>query len=419
MSATRDNRLNWLLSSSAVSNLGDGISKVAFPLLAANLTREPMLIAGLAAAQFLPWLLFALLAGALMDRVDRRKAMLTANAARAIAIGGLGALVLADAVSIWLIYLAALLVGCAETIADSAANVLVPSVVAKNRLENANSKLQSVEIIGQTFLGGPIGSLTFVLFAAFPFLLNSAAFGVAAVLLLGMAGTYTPKGAVRPCTTPACLRTDLADGVRWLRGHPLLMRLVLIAGLVSLTSEFAQAQLVLYALDDLRLTEAAFGLFAFVGGIGGLLGAAVTPRLVRAFSRSPVLATGIATAGLAFAAMGFSGLPIVSAALFGGFAASIVVVNVILATLRHTLVPDELLGRVLGVWRTVVWGAIPVGALIGGGLTEALGTASRTFVVSGGCMVVLGVAAFVMLRRFDAEVNGAARRTTEHASAAV
>ncbi|MGH3519269.1 MAG: MFS transporter [Haloechinothrix sp.] len=412
MSETRDNRLNWLLSSSAMSNLGDGMGKVAFPLLAATLTREPILIAGLAATQFLPWLLFALLAGALVDRVDRRKAMLVANGTRAVAIGLMAALVYADLVSIWVIYAAALLVGTAETVADSAANVIVPSVVERGRLESANSKLQSAEIVGQTFLGGPIGSVTFALFAAFPFLLNSAAFGLAAVLLLGMAGTYEPKGRSdgRPIA-PRNLRADLADGIHWLRGSPLLTRLVIIAGLLALTSEFAQAQLVLYALEDLDLNEAAFGLFAFVGGIGGLLGAAVAPRLIQMFSRRSMLAVGIVAAGLGFGGMGLTANAIVAALLFGLFAAAIVTVNVILATLRHMLVPNELLGRVLGVWRTVVWGAVPVGALIGGVLTEVFGTPSETFLFSGGCQIALAVAAFFALRHFNAEVDSAGSKT--------
>lgn len=408
-----DNRLSWLLSSSAASNLGDGVGKVAFPLLAATLTRDPILIAGLAAAQFLPWLLFALLAGALMDRVDRRKAMIAANLVRAVAIGGLGALALADVVSIWLIYVAALAVGVAETVADSAANVLLPSVVPKGKLESANSKLQSVEIVGQTFLGGPLGGLTFVLFAAFPFLLNSAAFAVAAVLLLGLSGSYAARR-VHESGRPPAIRADLREGFRWLRGNPVLVRLVVLAGLVSLTSEFAQAQLVLYALEDLRLNEAAFGLFAFIGGIGGLIGAALAPRLTRLLARRPVLIGGIVVCGASFFAMGFSGVAVVSAVLFGSFAASVVTVNVILATLRHTLVPDELLGRVLGVWRTVVWGAVPVGALIGGLLTKVLGSASATFMVSGACMVVLAGAAWLVLRPFQDAVNGAEKGQVQH-----
>jgi MFS family permease len=389
-----DHRLNWLLSASAVSNLGDGIGKVAFPLLATTLTRDPVLIAGLSATQFLPWLLFALPAGALLDRIDRRKAMIVANVARAVVVGAMALFVHFGTVSIWVVYVAALLIGTAETVADSAANVLIPALVENRALESANSKLQACEIVGQTFLGGPLGSATFAVFAAFPFLLNSAGFAVAAVLLAGLAGGYRPKSKPEPTR----LRADLADGIRWLKRSPALLRLVVIAGLVSLTTELAQAQLVLYALQDMRLSEATFGLFAFVGGIGGLAGAAGGPRLIKRFGRRGVLVGGIVWCAAGFGGMGLSGQPVVSAALFGLFAAAVVAVNVVLGTLRHTLVPSELLGRVLGVWRTVVWGAVPVGALLGGVLTAVLGTASRTFGVSGLLLVGIAVFAYFALR---------------------
>ncbi|MGW5715524.1 MFS transporter [Amycolatopsis sp. NPDC003865] len=389
-------RLTWLLTSSAASHLGDGIGKVALPLLATTLTHDPVLIAGLSATQFLPWLLFAAVAGALVDRIDRRRAMVVANTARAVAVGTLAVLVAAGGMTIWLVYLTALVIGTAETIADSAANALVPAVVGDGSLDSANSKLQACEIVGQTFLGGPIGSMTFALFAAFPFLLNSAGFAIAAAVLLGLAGTYRGRGEQQP----ARLRTELADGLRWLRGNALLLRLVVIAGLLSLVSELAQAQLVLYALDDLHLSDATFGFFAFVGGIGGLLGAGVAPRLVRVAGRRAVVTGGILCCGAGFGGMGLVRSPVAGAALFGLFAAAVVAVNVVLATARHTLVPGELLGRVLGVWRTVVWGAIPLGALLGGVLTTALGTAARTFAVSGLAMLVIAAFAAVALRRF-------------------
>ncbi|MCR6486342.1 MFS transporter [Amycolatopsis sp. OK19-0408] len=389
-------RLTWLLTSSAASHLGDGIGKVALPLLATTLTRDPVLIAGLSATQFLPWLLFAAVAGALVDRIDRRRAMVVANAARAVAVGVLAVLVATGGMTIWLVYLTALVIGTAETVADSAANALIPAVVGDGSLDAANSKLQACEIVGQTFLGGPVGSLTFALFAAFPFVLNSAGFAIAAAVLLGLAGTYRAQGETHQ---PAKLRTELADGLRWLRRHPLLLRLVAVAGLLSLVSELAQAQLVLYALEDLHLSDATFGLFAFVGGIGGLLGAGIAPRLVRAGGRRAVVVGGILCCGAGFGGMGLVRSPVAGAALFGLFAAAVVAVNVVLATARHTLVPGELLGRVLGVWRTVVWGAIPVGALLGGVLTEALGTAARTFAVSGLAMLVIAGFAFAALRR--------------------
>lgn len=400
MDGTRNGgrRLRWLLTSSAASHLGDGIGKVALPLLATTLTRDPVLIAGLSATQFLPWLLFAAVAGALVDRIDRRRAMIVANTARAAAVGVLAVLVATGGMTIWLVYLTALIIGTAETIADSAANALIPAVVGDGSLDAANSKLQACEIVGQTFLGGPVGSMTFALFAAFPFILNSAGFAIAAAVLLGLAGTY--RGQEESAVRPAKLRTELADGLRWLRGHTLLLRLVVVAGLLSLVSELAQAQLVLYALEDLHLSEATFGLFAFVGGIGGLIGAGVAPRLVRAAGRRALVVGGIVCCGAGFGGMGLVRSPVAGAALFGLFAAAVVAVNVVLATARHTLVPGELLGRVLGVWRTVVWGAIPLGALLGGVLTEALGTAARTFAVSGVAMLAIAACAFAALRRF-------------------
>ncbi|WP_328446393.1 MFS transporter [Amycolatopsis sp. NBC_00438] len=403
-------RLTWLLTSSAASHLGDGIGKVALPLLATTLTRDPVLIAGLSATQFLPWLLFAAVAGALVDRIDRRRAMAVANTARAVAVGALAVLVASGGLTIWLVYLTALVIGTAETVADSAANALVPAVVGDGSLDAANSKLQACEIVGQTFLGGPIGSTAFALFAAFPFVLGSAGFAIAAAVLLGLAGTYRPR-----TEAPAQrLRVELVAGLRWLRGHPLLLRLVAVAGLLSLVSELAQAQLVLYALDDLHLSDAAFGFFAFAGGIGGLLGAGAAPRLVRASSRRAVLLGGILGCGLGFGGMGLARSPVTGAALFGLFAAAVVAVNVVLATARHTLVPGELLGRVLGVWRTVVWGAIPVGALLGGVLTEALGTAARTFAVSGIAMLMITVFAFGALRRFALDDESASAGALPH-----
>ncbi|WP_037362629.1 MFS transporter [Amycolatopsis orientalis] len=388
-----DSRLRWLLASSGTSNLADGIAKVAFPLLATTLTRDPVEIAALSAVQFLPWLLFAIPAGTLVDRIDRKKAMVAANAMRALVVAAVTALLAFGSVQIWTIYVASLLVGIAETVAESAANVLPPALVEADRLESANSKLQACEIVGQTFLGGPVGSATFAMFAVFPFLLSSVGFAVGAAVLLGMAGSYRPRQ-----ETKSHIRADFADGFRWLRRHSLLLRLLAIAGLLSLTSELAQAQLVLYALEDLHLSDATFGAFAFVGGAGGLLGAGLTPRLVRRIGRRPVLVGGVLFCALGFGGMGFIRQPVVSAVLFGVFAAAVVAVNVVLATARHTLVPGELLGRVLGVWRTVVWGAIPLGALLGGWLTKLLGSAGDTFAASGVLLLFVTAYALFALR---------------------
>ncbi|WP_018683467.1 MFS transporter [Actinokineospora enzanensis] len=389
-----DQRLNWLLGSSASSNLGDGIGKVAFPLLGASLTRDPLLIAGLSATSFLPWLLFALVSGALVDRVDRRKAMLLANASRAVVVGLLTVLVLCDAVSIWLLYLLALFIGTVETVADSAAQALIPAVVERSGLESANGKLQAAEIVGQTFLGGPLGSLTFAAFAALPFLLNSVGFALAAVFLIALRGNYRPP-AVGP--TPR-LRVQLGDGLRWLRDKPLMVQFVLFAAALALCSELAQGILVLYGLQDLGLNDAEYGLLALVGGVGGLLGAAAAARLTRWLPRRTVLTGSVLGCGLGFGVMGLVPNPWVGGVMFGVFACSVVVFNVIAGALRHALIPEHLFGRVLGVWRTAVWGAVPVGAMLGGLLAAWLSTRA-VFLISGGLQLVVAVLLWVVLGR--------------------
>src|SRR3954464_5301251 len=184
----RSRGMPYLVSAISVSNFADGIGKTAFPLLAASMTRDPVVIGALSAVAVLPWLLFSMATGVLLDRVDRRRALVVANLARAAVIGGLALVVAAGAQALWLVFAAALLVGTAETVADSAGNALIPSVAGRERLDRANGQVQAAEGVGQSFLGPMAGSLTFAVFAAFPFVLNSAGFALAAVLLLGIAG---------------------------------------------------------------------------------------------------------------------------------------------------------------------------------------------------------------------------------------
>jgi MFS family permease len=398
-----------LLSANAVGNLGDGIGKVVLPLLAAALTRDPALIAGLSVAQFLPWLVCALPAGVLLDRVDRRLAAVAANTARAVLIGSLAVLVLVGAAALWLVYVTAVLVGIAETVADTAGNALVPEVVPAERLDHANSRLQSVETVGQNFLGSPLGGLAFAVFAAFPLLLNSAGFALAAVLLFAMGGAHRP---VRETVRRPVL-TELRDGLRVIRASPLVLRLMLVIGAVGLVYEIALAQLVLYALDHLRLSESAFGVLGAVSGAGGVAGAVLAPRLIARWGRRAVLTGGLFAAGVCITGMGLTADPVAAAALYAGFAVPVMAVNVVSATVRHTAVPQEYLGRVLGAWRTVVFGTVPVGALVGGLLAGPAGGSAAMFVLSGVLQVVLALVAHLALRRFGRDLAPPERgRTT-------
>ncbi len=156
----------WQLAiSSGLSNLADGVFKVALPLVAIGFTRSPTLIAGLTFAVTLPWLLFALPAGALADRLDRRRAMIGANIARA----GLLAVLCVGIENIWLLYAVAICVGVAETIYDTSAQSILPQVVARDLLPRANGRLFAVELTANEFVGPALAGVVVALGATVAF----------------------------------------------------------------------------------------------------------------------------------------------------------------------------------------------------------------------------------------------------------
>jgi len=147
----------WVAS--ALSNLADGVFQVALPLLAVTLTKSPALVAGVALAQRLPWLVMALPAGALADRLDRRRTMVRVDALRVIVMGALAAAVGLDAASMPVLYAAAVVLGVGETLFDTAAQSILPSLVDRSQLSAANGRLQAVELTANQFVGPPLGGV--------------------------------------------------------------------------------------------------------------------------------------------------------------------------------------------------------------------------------------------------------------------
>lgn len=374
---------------SATSNLADGIGRTALPLLAASYTRNPVLISGLVTFAFLPWLLFALPSGALVDRLDRRHAMSGANFVRAGSTAALIALVVTDSASIAAIYVVAFLLGMAETVYDSATRAILPQVVAKRDLDRANGLLTIEETLGQIFLGAPIGSALFVVAAALPLVVNASGFTVAALLVLTLRGSYRPARE----TAHRSIRHEVAEGVRWLRNQPFLRSLTLLSTCCGLFQSMASGLLVLYVLEELQLPSGDFGVVLLGAGLGGLLGGVTTPRLAKRFGRGPMLTGGAILSALGMAAMGFTRNGFIGTTLFALSAAGVMVWNVLTMSLRQALIPEQLFGRVQGAYRTLVWGAIPLGALTGGVLANAIGV-RPVFIVGGtglfGCGLWLG-----------------------------
>ncbi len=380
-----------LWSAATVSNLGDGVTLAALPLLAASLTRDPTEVASISLASTLPWLLFALLGGALADRLDRRKAMAVVDGFRMLAIGALGAAVLADQESLVLLGVIAFVLGTAETVFDNAAQAILPNVVVRDQLEVANGRLYAAEVVTNQFAGPPLGAFLFAAAAAAPFLVDAGSFGLAALLVLGLRGSFKPVREIAVGEPRPSIRSDIAEGLRWLRAHRLLRTLALALGVLNLLSAGIFAVLVLYSLEVLHLSEQGYGILLVAGGIGALIGSLLARALSARIGPGTVLVVTMVAIGVAQLIPALWANPIaVGAALAieGGFG---VAWNVVTVSLRQAIVPDALLGRVNSAYRLLGWGTMPIGALLGGVLAQTFGLRAP-FVVGGVIPIVMGLA---------------------------
>lgn len=385
-----------MYAATASSDLADGVGRTALPLAAAFYTRDPVVVSGLITFAFLPWLLFALPSGALVDRTDRRHAMAVANLVRSVAVGVLALMVVLHVGSIAALYVVAFVLGAAETVYDSAVRALLPQVVSRSQLDRANSLVTVEESLGQTFLGAPLGSALFAVAAALPFLLNGIGFLLAVGLILSLRGSYQPRRERR-----VSVRADMAEGVRWLRRHPFLRGLTLISAGSAFAQTIGSGVLVLYVLEVLHLPPADFGLLLVAGGFGGIVGGFATPPLARRFGRRIVLISGGVMDALGTAALSLTHNGFIAAGLFGLVSGGVMAWNVLTMSLRQALIPEELFGRVQGAYRTLVWGLIPLGSIVGGLLADQLGLRA-VFAVSGALLLVLAIAFGVLLLKHGA-----------------
>jgi MFS family permease len=362
----------WRLwTSSGLSNLADGTFKVALPLVALRFTDSPTLIAGLTFALTLPWLLFALQAGALVDRLDRRRAMLFANTVRAALLAALVLAVMVDLGSIWVLYLVAICVGVAETIYDTSAQSILPQVVPRDRLVRANGRLYAAELTANQFVGPPLGGFLVAAGAVAAFAAPAALWVVAVAMLLLMRGSFRVERERR--TT---IRGDIAEGLRFLLRHRLLRTLAVMVGVFNFASNATWAILVLYMVGPgsaMGLSELAYGTLLTTVAAGSLVGSFVAERIERKLGRARSLVLTVLGSTLLVGTPALTTNPfLVGAAFFVG-GVTLVIWNVITVSLRQRIIPDRLLGRVNSTYRLVAWGTMPLGAAAGGLLAQFFG----------------------------------------------
>jgi MFS family permease len=241
-----------------VSSWGDGLEVAALPLLAASLSEDPLLVAGVVTAATLPWLVFGLVAGAVVDRRDRRRLMWQVNAVRTALAAAVAVLVATGQMHILALYVLVFALGVGQTLYDTASQAILPDLVAPDQLATANARRQVGEMAGLTFLGPPAGGLLFAVAAPVPFALDAATFAVAGGLVASIPGDYGPRRDM-PAAPRRTLRRDIAEGARWLVGHPLLRQLVVVLALANLAVFMGEGIFVLFATKELNVSSPASG----------------------------------------------------------------------------------------------------------------------------------------------------------------
>lgn len=379
------------LSAVGLANLADGIVATGVPLVAIALTRSPQLIGLLTAAVWLPWLLLGIPAGVLVDRWDRRLTMTVALAARGVLLLGVAALALLGQLSIWWLIGLALAYGATEVFTDLAAQAQVPALVGRDagRLQRATSRLLGVESVANGFVGPPLAGLLVAAGAAW--VLGAPALVVLAavlVLALGLRGRYVAPRPESPPTGSVVGR--LGEGMTTLWRHPVLRPLLLGGGLWNFASAAFAAVIVLWMVGPGSaggLTPQTWALVAAVMPLGAVVGSWLAARVLHRWTEMRVLVVCWGVVGL------LNVLPLVWPTALGlaTFLLLIaplgVIGNVISGSIRPRMVPAHLLGKVGGASRVIGYGAMPLGAVVGGQVAALFGIP----------VVLVGVASIMVL----------------------
>lgn len=412
---TASRNFSRLVGASGASNLADGVFVTALPLVALTLTREPAVFAGVALVGRLPWLLFALPAGAFADRLDRRRTMSLVNAARALIIGGLATVLAAGRAELWILYVVAFALGTGETLFDTAAQSILPSVVDQRALDRANSRLYAVELTANQFVGPPLGAIVAGATLAGAMTISAGMYVLAGITLLTLTGKFRPQRT----GPPTSVWTDVREGVHYLVGHRLLRVLAMCTGVSNLGSTAMMAILPLYlvAPGPGGLSEAGYGFLLASFALGSVLGTLLVEPIRRRLGAWGTLMVAVTSFPL------FSLVPALTTSapvLAAGFvisAAFSIGWNVVTVSLRQRIVPDHLLGRVNAGYRLVAWGAMPLGAGLGGVTASVLGLVPALFVAASISAVCIPI---VLFGASPAALNPARPipPTTEHSTGA-
>lgn len=375
-----------LWSAQTISLIGSQVTVLALPLTAILLLRASAQEVGLlTAAGYLPFLLLGLPAGVWVDRLRRRPLLILTDLGRAILLLAIPTLYALDGLHLWMLYPIAFCNGVLTLFFDVAFQSYLPSLVPRDRLAEGNTKLE-VSFSGAQLAGPSLGGvLVQLLTAPFAILADAFSYLLSAALILAVRHAEPPPA--REVGAGAGLVEQIREGLRCVLDNKLLRPIALTTGIGNLFDIYGMvaAILALYAVSELQLSPIGLGALLAVANAGAVLGAAVSGRLMNRFGIGPMLAGSSVVPGLSVLLLPLAtpatAVPVLAIALgLAGFA--IAVFNVGQITLRQTVTPDAMQGRMNATIRFLIWGTIPIGAFLGGLLGGTIGLRA-TFVVAG------------------------------------
>jgi MFS family permease len=362
----------WLLASSIVTNVGDGIALAAGPLLVASQTRDPLIVSMAFLSQMLPTLLFGVYAGAIADRFDRRLIVANVNVVRAVVLGVLALTIVGDVISIEVVLVTLFVLGTAEVFADVGGQSLLPRIVRREDLGIGNARLGSSFILVNQLIAPPIGAFLFVVGMALPFAVDAVFFALGAVLITRVV-LRPVEAAAEQKSEPTTFRADMVEGVRWLLAHPPMRTLMLTIVAFNITYGAAWSVLVLYAQEQLGMSAVGFGLLTTAIAVGGIIGTSSYGRLERRFSLGDIMRVGLLIETVTHLVLALTTSAAVALGMMVVFGAHAFVWGTTATVVRQRAVPDALLGRVTGVYTVGSVGGIVIGTPIGGLLAREFG----------------------------------------------
>ena len=401
-----DFSLIW--SASLITNLVDGVLRLAAPLLAVSLTDDPILIGAMSALGLLPWLFFAIPIGALVDRVNRGKALVLGNGLRAVIALFIAFAVSQGFINIWLLLLAVFLFGICEVLVDTTSQAMLPQILDKSNYERGNSRLQISEVIVAQFAGAPLSGLLYAVSIALPFYFSTSGFVVAALLILilpfkreinvGKRGDQKEE--------KLGLKGDIKFALNYLYQDKQIFSIVVITTSLGFFYSLSNSIAPLFILKELNVSPALFGVVLAIQGVGALAGSIAAPMASKLLGRGRALALNIFLASFLVILIGISPNAYLFTAVSVVIGFTISVWNILLMSLYQSLIPPELYGRIHGARRTIVWGLMPIGALLGGVI--ARGGLRLPFIIGGAIATLISILSYTHIKRIgnlSAQVN--------------